>query len=212
MLPYTLETYLGIVARMNQELWLLALLALLCATLVAILALRPAGGPVARLIPLLLAAGWAATAWLFFGERLLPFFFGAAWLQWLYLGQAALLVLVALIPGAGSRAPLLPAALGMLAMVVAVIGLPMVDLALGTGWPAARVVGLAPEPTVLLTCGWLLTRRVGWLHALLAVPLLAAAAMAGYGALALGWWPDWLIPLAAVLALALPPWLARPRS
>lgn len=205
MLPYSLDVYFSVVARMNGELWWAAMLAVLAATLVVLAVADERSGWIPRLVALMLALGWLVIGTVFYGDRMEPLFFGAQWFQWAYTAQAVLLALAAVAPRPGlPRAS--PAAVGggVTLMLVALLVMPGAEAVLRDGWPEIRLVGLAPEPTLLFTCGWLLTRKPGWPVALLALIPLAGAAAAGYSAVALHWHLDWVVVAAAVALFLLP--------
>ncbi|WP_290647957.1 DUF6064 family protein [Aquisalimonas sp.] len=212
MLPYSLEVLFSVIAQMNAELWPALILAgaaggaLLVATWSPVAAGRPGEAAVARFGALVLAAGWIAAAMIFYGHYLEPLFFGAVWFQWGFMGQGALLILAAVaLPQASRETAGLALWFGRLLMLYALLGMPAVDLMLGPGWPAFRVIGLASEPTVVLTCGWLLTRRFGWSTPVLAIIPAGAGVAAAYSALALDWPPDWIVLGAALAVLGVQP-------
>lgn len=213
MLPYSLAAYFSTVARMNADLWWAAMILVTLAALLALAALSPRGGPAQRISTLALAATWLTSGWVFYGTYLEALFFAAPWFLWAYTAQAALLALLALAPGPRLEPRSGPVLwLGLAVMALALAGVPALDTLLRDGWPAVRVVGLSPEPTLMLTCGWLLTRRLGIWTAALAVIPLAGGVAAAYSAMALAWQPDWLVAAAAALVLIAPPLerLARP--
>ena len=210
MLPYSLDVYFSVIARMNAELWWAAMLAVLVATLVVLSVADERSGWIPRLATLTLALGWLVTGTVFYGDRLEPLFFGAHWFQWAYTAQAALLALVAVAPRPGlPRASPAAVGCGVTLMLVALLVMPGTEAVLRDGWPEIRLVGLAPEPTLVFTCGWLLTRRPGWPMALLALIPLAGGAAAGHSAVALHWSLDWVVVAAAAALILLPTLMAR---
>lgn len=208
MLPYSTDAWLQAVARMNAELAIFVAIAMLLGVFVLALTWWPAladhKGPKAidRRVCLTLAAGWLAAGAVFYGQYLEPLFFAAPWFMAGYLAQAIILLALAIyypLPAAPHVNTLVW--LGRLAMLYALVVLPLLDLLLGPGWPAVRFLGLAPEPTVLFTSGWLLTRAPR-LQVSLAAALPAVAALAvGYSAWALGWAIDLVVVVIALIAL-----------
>lgn len=213
MLPYSLAAYFSTVARMNAELWWAAMILVTIVALLALTAASGRGGPAQRITGLALAATWLTSGWLFYGTYMEPLFFAAPWFAWAYTAQAGLLALIALAPDQRLEARTGPGLwLGLVVMGLALAGVPALETLLRGGWPAIRVVGLSPEPTLMLTCGWLLTRRLGIWTAALAVIPLAGGGAAAYSAVALAWQPDWLVTTAAALLLIAPALERRARS
>ena len=220
MLPYSLEAWFSLIARMNADLAVFVVIALLLGLFVLALTWWPTladhKNPAAidRRVGLALAAGWIAAGAVFHGQYLEPMFFGAPWLMALFIVQGLLLATVAFVhPLAGNGAVTPMVWLGRALMAYGLLGMPLVDLLLGPGWPAFRMVGLTPEAMTVFTCGWLLTRQPDWRLPLTALLPAAAGAWAGYQALALDWPIDWLVTLAAVgvLLAALAGLLTRAR-
>jgi len=208
MLPYSLETYFAVVARLNSDQALFVVLGVLLALALTLLTLIPRladhknGDAVVRRIGLALGAGWIGSGTVFYGVYLEPFFFAAPWLQWGFVAQG--LLLVGMIasrppPAAAPAGPLVYS--GRALMIYALLALPLIDLLFGPGWPALRLVGLTPEPTLLFTCGWLLTRRPGADIALLAFGPALAGVFVGWSAVALDWGVDWIVTAAGLLCL-----------
>lgn len=208
MLPYSLDVWFNTLARMNAELWPWAVMAWLIAVGVLAVATfpkytrRPGLRGASRIAGAALGLGWIACGTVFFGIYLEPLFFGAVWLQLLYTAQGAALLLAALtLPMSVRRNTGLIGGVGRLIMVYAVLGIPLVDNWLGGELAVVRIVGLAPEATLVFTAGWLLTRQPHPALLALAVLPAGAAAFTGYSALALGWPVDW--PAAGLGALPL---------
>lgn len=211
MLPYSLDVYFSVIARMNADLWWAAMLAVLAASLVGLSVFAEPHRWIPRLATLTITAGWLVTGVVFYGGRLEPFFFGADWFLWAYVAQAGLLALAAIaLPDALSRASWPGVASGGLVMLVALLVMPGAETILRDGWPGIRLVGLAPEPTVAFTCGWLLTRRPGPAVAVLAFIPLAGIVAAGYSAIALAWPLDWLVVAAGLALLVVPVVMPHP--
>lgn len=208
MLPYSLDAWFSLIARMNAELAIFVVIALLLGTFVLALTWWPEfadhkePAAVERRVGLAIAAGWIAAGAVFHGFYLEPMFFGAPWLMVLFVGQGLLLATVAFVrPVASALEPTPRVWLGRGLMVYALVGMPLLDLLLGPGWPALRVVGLAPEAMIVFSSGWLLTRRADWRPPVLAVLPALGGAWVGYQALALDWPIDWLAAAAAAAAL-----------
>jgi|GEM_PF-2078731 len=208
MLPYSLEAWFSLIARMNADLAVFVVIALLLGVFVLALTWWPrladhkAPTSIHRRLGLAVAAGWIAAGAVFHGQYLEPMFFGAPWLMALFIAQGLLLATVAFVhPLAGTGAVTPMVWLGRGLMVYGLLGMPLLDLLLGPGWPAFRMVGMTPEAMTVFTCGWLLTRQPDWRLPLTALLPAVAGAWAGYQALALDWPIDWLVTLAAIGAL-----------
>jgi len=212
MLPYSLDAYFSAVARMNADLALFSLIALLLGLFLLALTWWPALAEhkapqaVDRRMCLALAAGWLASGAVFYGDYLEPLFFAAPWFLAGFIAQAVILLTFAVVAPPPMRASVTPTVwAGRLLMLHGLALLPIIDAVAGPGDGAVRLLGLAPEPTVVFTCGWLLTRQPEWRLAAAALLPAIAGGMAGYSAYALAWPPDWVVLLAAVAALVLAP-------
>lgn len=208
MLPYSLETYFAAIARLNADQTLFVVLGVVLALALTLLTLIPQladhkdAATVVRRIGLALGAGWIGSGTVFYGVYLEPFFFAAPWLQWGFVAQGLLLVAIIVTRPTPAPSPIGPLVhSGRALMIYALLALPLIDLLFGPGWPALRLVGLAPEPTLLFTSGWLLTRRPGIPIALLAIGPAVAGLFVGWSAVALDWGVDWIITAAGLLCL-----------
>jgi hypothetical protein len=171
-LMFSPATWWRLVARYNEALWPMQLLA--CAAGLALL--RPAGASRERRAALLLlAAAWAWVGWGFHWQRYAEIFLGAPWLAAACGLQAALLLAAAAslrdaaLPGRGARRA------GLALVLLGLLAYPLLARAGGRPWSELEVFGVMPEPTALVTLGWLLaTPGAPWQRAALALLPLAS--------------------------------------
>jgi len=201
VLPYTAEVLDALLGRYNLATWPLSLLAPPLAVLALALTLRPTprGG---RAVAGLLAAAWA---WVGIGFQIRTagqIDFMAPVYGGFFVAQAAALAWVGVRnwpSRTGARDD--PAArLGATLAVFAIVGYPVVAVLTGRSWPELPIVGLAPDPTAMLTLGLLLVARPVCAY-LLAVPALWSL-VAGMTALSLGTPERLVLPIAAAVVLA----------
>lgn len=198
LLMFSRATYERLFGQVNTEAEPLMLATVVAATLVLVLVLVVARQASARTALWLLAVAWATAGWAFHWRQyaqvhLAGHAFGVVFgVQALALAVAGTAVTRRAHTGPTSQAA---AALGLL--LAAVVGWPLLGVALGRPWPQVELAGLAPDPTALATLAVLL-----WLHRALPAPLA---------------WALWVLPLAwcafsvmtlATLGSALAPWLA----
>jgi Family of unknown function (DUF6064) len=207
MLPFTAEILFSSVAQYNRALWPLPALALLLCLGGIALALRPirSSGPA---IGVLLAAAWL---WTGVGWHLLHFArldFAAPIYGAFFVLQGLLLVWAVV---RGRLAFRFDAGLfGWVGVGVAVVAAawPLIDWLSGQNWPAGRVVGLAPAPTVVLTFGMLLLAEKRAPSHLAIIPLLWAL-VAGATAWILAIPQDLALPAVGVGGFGLLVWKNR---
>jgi hypothetical protein len=208
MFPFDAEVLASSYAQYNDAIWPAQIVALALALAVLWLCVSPQrhGG---RVIGAILVAGWLWCGLVFFLQYMASLDFMAPVYGWIFVVQATLLLwgLVWRAPQfhAGSD-PLGVAALSL--AVFAVFGLPLISGLGGSGFAAARIAGLAPGPTVLFTLALLPLWRGRAVWLLLPIPLLwcGVAAVTGW---ALGVAESLVVPLLALLALALLAWRTR---
>lgn len=199
MFPFDAEVLASFYGRYNAEVWPAQVfsLALSLAAVWLSLAPRPLGGRVdgARAIGLVLVAGWLWCGVVFFIDHFARFDFLAPVYGGAFVVQSALLlwVLVWRQRPPASQPDGFGAA-GLLLAFLAIIGLPLVSGLGDAGFAAARIVGIAPGPTVVLTLAMLLLveGRPPWL--LTVIPLLWCGVAAVTG---------WALALPEALAVAL---------
>ncbi|SDJ13702.1 hypothetical protein [Billgrantia gudaonensis] len=164
----------------NEALWPAPLLALAlgAALLLALAFPRPVR---IRAGLVLLAAAWAFVAWAFLWQRYAPINWGIRYVVPLFALEALLLLGLGLRRG-GLALPTgwpLPRGLGMALVAYAVFLHPLTAPALGRGLAGAEVIGLAPDPLAMATLGMAAMIRPTWQGwALLVIPALWCLASA----------------------------------
>ena len=202
MFPYDAEVLASFYALYNAAVWPAQAIALALAVAVLWLGVAPRRGS-GRVIGALLTAGWLWCGLVFHLYHFADLDFMAPVYGWVFVAQAALLAWVSIGRGLDLKFRADTCGLAGLAVaVVAVFGLPLISGVTGAGFASARVVGLAPGPTVLFTLGLLMLAegRRRWL--LMVIPLLWCA-VAGLSASALGVVEAWALPILGIPAFLL---------
>ena len=201
MLPFTTEQFLEVFARYNSTIWPMQMVLTTLALFAIVTALRPPRGQT-RIAAVILASLWA---WSGIAYHLLFFrrINGAAVIfGLLFLIQAGVFVHAAFNHAFTPRfTTTLRGWIGAGIMAYALIGYPILGMALGHVYPAAPTFGV-PCPLTIFTLGLLLwsDRPLPW--TLPAIPL-AWAAIGTSAAFALGMREDLGLTIAAVLAALL---------
>lgn len=207
LVPLSRETYLGLYARYNARHWPAVLLGIGMGAWLWWRLVRGDRGLVWVLAPLGLC--WLWVAWAFLWGSYAPLNWPAGPAAWAFGLQGALLVASALVSRAlrfDWRPGRARVAAGIL--LLAWLGLPLIELLAGRDWHGLGWLGSTPDATALATLAVLaaLDSRLRW--PLAVVPTLWCL-YAGLALLAMGDPTWWVTPLAAVLATGL---LARTRS
>ena len=173
MLPFTTEQFLDVFGRYNQAIWPTQVVAYGLGLLAVGLALRPAGRS-DRTIAVVLAAMWL---WTGLAYHLVYFreingaavLFGA-----LFVVQGALWLLVGVVHRrlAFRAHGDLGGLVGGLFIAYALVGYPLLGLALGQSFPRMPVFGVTPCPVTIFTFGLLLWTERPVPRRLLVIPLL----------------------------------------
>lgn len=199
VLPYTAEVLDSLLARYNAAVVPLPAAAVLMAVAVLGHAVRPVRGG-DRLASLFLAAAWAWVGIVFQLRYAATIDFMATLYGGFFVAQAALLLWTGVV-----RKQLIyrvkdhaAGRIGCGLAVLAVAGYPLLCLLTGHDWMSLPWVGAAPDPTVLLTLGLLLTAQPVPRY-LLVVPLMWSL-VAGMAALSLDTPERLILPAAAILA------------
>ena len=153
---------------------------------------RPWSG---RLVWAALAAGWIWSGLVFVGERYATINWAAAWAAPVFAAEAAAVAWFGTVRGRlGPLAPVgAPGRLGLSLAVWAVALHPLLAPLDGRPLHQAEIVGVAPDPTALLTLGLLALAPRGLAPTALAlVPAVWCAASAAT-LLAMGEWQGWVV-------------------
>lgn len=212
VLPFTAEVLESLVGRYMTAIWPLPAVAPVLAVITVALAVRPVRGG-GLIVAGLLAAAWAGVGIDFHIRTAASIDFLAPIYGAFFLVQAALLAWTGIVRG---RMPFgfghgAAGWTGLALAAFAVAGYPLLALLTGRTWPSLPVVGVTPDPTVMLTLGvLLLTGGRIRLH-LLAVPVLWSL-VAALTALSLGTPERLVLPAAAAVTVALALWTRRSRA
>lgn len=207
MLPFTADILFSDFAQYNRALWPLPALALALGVAAVLLTIRPIRWG-DRAIAALLAAAWLWVGIRYHFMQFASLNFSAPVYGVLFVLQGLLLLWGGVVRKLAFR---LHAGLfeGIgLALAIAGIAWPLVDLLFGQDWQSARVAGLAPGPTVLLTFGLLLLVDGRTPLHLAVIPLLWTL-VAGATAWFLVTPQDLVLPVAGVGGLGLILWKNR---
>jgi hypothetical protein len=202
-LLFSPRTYYRLFALYNEAVWPAHVVAAAIAAAIPLLVHR-SGEAAGRTVAALFAAIWAWIAWAFHAERYATINWAATYFAIAFALQSALLLLPAL-----SARPLQfrTNGLALAVLAVAVVGQPLVGIALGRDWRQAEIFGLAPDPTAVATLALLAmaTRAPRYLFIIpllwCAMTCLTLTAMEA---------PDALVtPIAGTLALLAAAWKTR---
>jgi hypothetical protein len=132
---------------------------------------RPRTG--APWIAITLAALWAFVAWSFLWRRYATINWAMIYVAPAFGIQALMLAIGGLWRGAlAFDRNDVAGRIGLLLALLGVVAYPLLPLLFGRPWSNTEMFGLAPDPTVIVTLGILLTARGGFTLLLLAIPIL----------------------------------------
>lgn len=197
-LMFSPRTYYRMIERHNAAVWPGHLLALALGVAIAVPVLRPSPGR-SRAAAGVLAVLWAWIGSAFLLERYAAINWAARWFALLFAAQALLLVLLGVVRGR-LRSQETASGRGRLGLGLVAVGLaayPLLAAMSGRGWAEAEVFGVMPDPTAIVTLGWLVPAEGADARALSIIPWLWCL-IAGLTLLALGN-PAAALPFLAVL-------------
>jgi len=208
MLPFTADVLSALYESYNRAVWPAALVFWLAALAIAGLGLRSGRHGLTqrynRVAGVVLAGAWVWVGIVFHLDFFAAINFWAPLFGALFLVQAVLIAWTWAYRGrALSGWPVDAAGWAGLALIAyAALGTPLIAATLGDGWASARLAGIAPGPTALLTLGLLmLTQDRVPLH-LTIIPVLWCL-VAGVTAWQLGVPEDRIVAVLALTAVVL---------
>jgi hypothetical protein len=200
-LLFSPRVYWRLLELQNLALWPLHLLTLAAAAAILFLLLRERPGH-GRWIALMLAAVWILVGWSFLWNRYATINWAIDYVVPLFALQAVLLLINGTaLGGLEFNRRDIAGGTGLLLAAVGLIAYPLLPALFGHSWSATEIFGIAPDPSVIATLGFLLTARGRFRPLLLPIPLLwllLSAATLG----TMGDAQAWLPLLSVVLTLA----------
>ena len=159
--PFSADVYFRMLGRMGETFWPLQLFTLAVGVVALLLALRGKS----RMALLLLAPVWVFVGVAFFAQRYANLNWIGQVLSWIWVAQAALLVLLAAIGrGTADRLEFFSAST-ITSVLISLVGLlmfPLLAPVLGASWTQAEVFGLHSDPTAVVSLGICLMALRGW--------------------------------------------------
>jgi hypothetical protein len=199
---FSARTYYRLVENYNADVWPLQWIALAAGAGALFWLLRERSALRDRAVFVMLAGAWLWVAWAFEHSRLAAINWAADYVAVLFAAQAAALLWVGVVRGVVAfrrdASPTDPAAIAIIASGLVVY--PAIAVALGRPWSQAEVFALMPEPTAIVTLGFLLLARP-LPRSLLIVPV-ASCLWGGATLRALHTAEAGFAPLIALLAVA----------
>jgi hypothetical protein len=206
MLPFTTEEFLDVFGRYNQAIWPMQTVAYGLGFAAVLLALRP-GRWSSRLVVSVLAVFWLWTGIVYHLVYFREINGAAVLFGILFVGQGVLWLLVGVVrPRLTFRTHNdLSALIGGLIIAYALVGYPLLGLALGQSYPRMPAFGVTPCPVTIFTFGLLLWTERPFPRSTLIIPLLWSL-LGVSAAISLGVGEDIGLAVAGVLATVLLLW------
>jgi hypothetical protein len=191
LLMFSARTYFRLLELYNRDTWPLHLLAA-GAGVALVLCARRTDARSGRIAAILLGLCWLWVAWAFHTARYATINSAAPYFATGFVFQGALLLFAGNLP-ANRDGP------GLVLLLLALLGYPLLAPLSGRPWTQAEVFGMAPDPTAAATLALLaLAPRASWV--LWPVPLLWSA-ISGATLWTMQVRYAWVLPLLALLAL-----------
>jgi hypothetical protein len=210
MLPYSTESLFALFEQYNLDYTLFLVLgALLALEILIVLGWRDTLDTLSSFTIPLWGISWIWIGIAYYMQQLSNLYFAASYYGWMFVIQGALMLGFGLMRSralkmstdGGNRI------LGWSLLLLATLAYPLWDYSMTWGWPALRVVGSAPEPTLLFTIGLILLYRN--LPAYLIVIPILASLLTLYQSMALYLYRDGLLIGLALIFLLLSQFMKR---
>ena len=159
-LMFSPATYWRLVESYNRDVWPTQLVGLIAGFAACGLTLSRRCSA-ARVQALLLAAAFLWVGWAFFWQRYATINWAANYFAFAFWAQAALLVVLALLPArSGIKASTVAAKVGWCLALAGLLIYPLGSAWSGKTWSQIEVFGVSPEPTAFVCLGLLLARPI----------------------------------------------------
>jgi hypothetical protein len=170
-LLFSPRTYWRMFELQNEAYWPLPVLTLALGGIVTFLAAR-GGTNAIRAAALILALVWSFITYTFLWNRYADINWAIVYIAPAFVLEALLLLLIAIRSGVTVVARGVAAWLGFLLLAFATVGLPLLAPLHGRDRSTSEIFGIAPDPTVIATIGFLILLRGRFLWLLYPIPVL----------------------------------------
>jgi hypothetical protein len=173
LLLFSPRVYYRLIERHNLAVWPVHIGAALLALLLVRLIAKPGRGS-DRLVGVSLGATWVWVAWSFLWHRYAQINWAATYVAPMYALEGLLFLWVGCARGGLSFAPerSRPSAAGLVLLLVALLGYPLIAPAVGRNWLAAEMFAVVPDPTAATTVAILALSSARNRALLMAIPCL----------------------------------------
>jgi hypothetical protein len=197
-LLFSPRTYWRMFQLQNEAYWPLPVVTLALGGIVTFLAARGSARAI-RAAALILAPVWAFVAYTFLWDRYADINWAITYVAPAFALQALLLLVIAFRRKivVQTRGP--AAWIGTLMLALATMGVPLLAPLLGRDQATSEIFGIAPDPTVIATLGFLLLLRSRFVWALYPIPVLWTL-LSGVTLYTMGERQAWIVLLALLLA------------
>jgi hypothetical protein len=167
-LLFSPRTYWRMFELQNEAYWPLPVVTLALGGIVTFLAARGSANAI-RSAASILALGWAFVAYTFLWHRFASINWAIAYAVPAFAVEALLLLMIAVRPGVTMASRGIASWIGYLLLAFATVGVPLLH---GRERSTSEIFGIAPDPTVIATLGFLLVLRGRRLWLLYPIPIL----------------------------------------
>lgn len=197
-LLFSPRTYWRMFELQNEAYWPLPVITLALGGIVTFLAAR-GGARAIRVAAVILALAWTFVAYTFLWNRYASINWAITYVAPAFALQALLLLLIAFRRAVAVQTRGLAAWIGYGLLAFATVGVPLLAPLHGRDRATSEVFGIAPDPTVIATLGFLLLLRGRFVWPLYPVPVLWTV-LSGVTLYTMGERQAWIVLLALLLA------------
>jgi hypothetical protein len=167
LLLFSPRTYWRMFELQNEAYWPLPVFMLALGGIVTFLAARGGTGSI-RWAAAILALAWGFVGYAFLWHRYASINWAIVYVAPAFALEALLLLAIAIRPGLAVRTRSITAWIGYSLLAFATVGVPLLH---GRDRATSEIFGIAPDPTVIATLGFLIALRGRWLWLLYPIPI-----------------------------------------